>query len=196
MYMKDWKKEIRTIPNLLSLMRLALIPVYIVIYLGANEAHEYFLAGSILAFSCLTDMIDGKIARQFNMITNLGKLLDPVADKLTQFTLIICLSLKYPPLRSVLILFLIKETFQLAALLINLRNGKALDGALISGKVSTTVLFISFILLVLFPLIPERSVRLIAITDTLFLLNAFVCYIFAYFGKHKRLQSLDTGENG
>ena len=195
MYMKDWKKEIRTIPNLLSLLRLALIPVYIVIYLGANEAHEYFLAGSILAVSCLTDMVDGKIARQFNMITNLGKLLDPIADKLTQFTLIICLSLKYPPLRSVLILFIIKETFQLAALLINLRKGKALDGALISGKVSTTVLFISFILLVLFPMMPERSVSLIAITDTLFLLNAFVCYIFAYFGKHKRLQNLDTAED-
>ena len=195
MYMKDWKKEIRTIPNLLSLLRLALIPVYMVIYLGATEAHEYFLAGSILAVSCLTDMIDGKIARKFNMITNLGKLLDPIADKLTQFTLIICLSLKYPPLRTVLILFLVKESFQLAAFLTSLKNGKALDGALISGKVSTTVLFVSFILLVLFPLMPERIVRFIAIIDTLFLLNAFVCYILAYFGKHKRLQNLDTAED-
>ena len=71
--MKDWKKEVLTIPNLLSLFRLALIPVYVVIYLNAHDPHEYYLAGGILALSCMTDLIDGKIARHFNMITNLGK---------------------------------------------------------------------------------------------------------------------------
>ena len=81
MSIKNWKTEILTIPNLLSLFRLALIPVYISIYLGARSNSDYFLAASILAVSCLTDMIDGKIARHFNMITNLGKLLDPIADK-------------------------------------------------------------------------------------------------------------------
>ena len=94
MYIKDWKKEIFTIPNLLSLFRLVLIPVYITIYLNAKEAMDYYLAGGILAVSCLTDMIDGKIARHFNMITSFGKFLDPVADKATQFTLILCLALK------------------------------------------------------------------------------------------------------
>lgn len=185
MYIKDWKKEILSIPNLLSLFRLALIPVYIVIYLNATEAYEYFIAGTILAVSCLTDMIDGKVARHFNMITNLGKLLDPVADKLTQFALTVCLSLKYPPLRPVLALFVVKESFQLIALLVNLRKGKALKGALISGKICTTVLFISLTALVLFPLMPPVAVQIIAATDTVFLLFAFICYILAYFGKNK-----------
>ena len=91
MFIKNWKKEIYTIPNLLSLFRLVLIPVYASLYLSATEQYQYVLAGVILAVSCLTDMIDGKIARKFNMITPLGKILDPLADKLTQLTLTFCL---------------------------------------------------------------------------------------------------------
>ena len=105
MYIKDWKRELFSIPNLLSFFRLVLIPVYAYIYLNATQTYQYFIAGSIMAVSCLTDMIDGKIARHFNMITTLGKILDPVADKVTQFTLTLCLSLKYPVLLPVLSLF-------------------------------------------------------------------------------------------
>ena len=91
MPIKNWKKEILTIPNLLSLFRLVLIPVYVTIYLNAKETTDYFIAAMILAVSCLTDLVDGKIARHFNMISTLGKILDPLADKATQFTLIIWL---------------------------------------------------------------------------------------------------------
>ena len=94
MDIRKWKKEILTIPNLLSLFRLALIPVYVVIYLNAREPGQYITAGAILAVSCLTDMVDGKIARRFGMISTVGKVLDPVADKATQFTLTLCLSLR------------------------------------------------------------------------------------------------------
>ena len=76
MFVKDWKKDIFTIPNLLSLFRLLLIPVYVAIYLNAKETTDYILAAGILTVSCLTDMIDGKVARHFNMITSLGKILD------------------------------------------------------------------------------------------------------------------------
>ena len=62
--MNNWKKDILNIPNLLSLFRLALIPVYVSIYLHASRPEQYYLAGGILAVSCLTDMIDGKIARK------------------------------------------------------------------------------------------------------------------------------------
>ena len=82
MHIKDWKKEVFTIPNLLSLFRLALIPVYIYIYLGATETYQYITAGTIMAVSCLTDLIDGKVARRFNMVSTLGKILDPLADKI------------------------------------------------------------------------------------------------------------------
>lgn len=192
MFIKDWKKEIFTIPNLLSLFRLALIPVYVVIYLNAVEPAQYLIAGGILAVSCLTDLVDGKIARHFNMISTVGKILDPIADKATQFALTLCLSMKHPVLRPVLLLFVVKEGFQLIAGLVNLRKGKMLPGALLPGKICTTVLFVSLILMVLLPGLDSKVVDAIAVLDSGFLLFSFVAYILAYFGKHKKVEDMNN----
>ena len=129
MFRINWKKEILTIPNLLSLFRLVLIPVYIVIYLNADDAADYYIAAGILAVSCLTDLIDGKIARHFNMISNTGRILDPLADKATQFSLIVCLLVERPALIALICLFVLKESFQLIAGFMILRKGKILSGA-------------------------------------------------------------------
>ena len=192
MFIKDWKKEVFTIPNLLSLFRLALIPVYIAVYLNAEEDWQYYVAGAILAVSCVTDLIDGKIARRFHMISTVGKVLDPLADKATQFSLILCLSVHYPVLRPVLVLFVIKEGFQLIVGIIHFRKGKMLPGALMAGKICTTILFVSLIALVLFPGIPHSAVNAIALVDTGFLIFSFVSYILAYFGKNTKVQDMDT----
>lgn len=192
MFIKDWKKEILTIPNLLSLFRLALIPVYVYIYLNATETYQYITAGAIMAVSCLTDMIDGKIARRFNMISTLGKILDPLADKVTQFTLTVCLSVKYPALRPVLILFVVKEAFQLIAGIVNLRKGKMLPGALMAGKICTTILFVSLIGMVLFPQMDPVLVDTIAFVDAVFLGISFISYILAYFGKNTKVEDLKS----
>ena len=178
MHIKDWKKEVFTIPNLLSLFRLALIPVYIYIYLGATETYQYITAGTIMAVSCLTDLIDGKVARRFNMVS--------------QFTLTVCLSLKHPQLFPVLALFVVKELFQLIAGAVHLKMGKMLPGALMAGKVCTTVLFISLIALVLFPLVDDTVVSVIAAVDAVFLAISFVSYILAYFGKNAKVQDLKS----
>ena len=191
MYIKDWKRDVFTIPNILSLVRLALIPVYITIYLQAQEPKDFILAGSILTVSCLTDMIDGRIARRYNLISNLGKILDPIADKFTQLALVLCLSVRYPALKYVLTLFLAKEGFQATVAFIKFRQGKVLPGALMAGKVCTTVLFTSLILLVLLPNLDIRLVNLIAIVDSCFLAYAFVRYIFAFLGKHARVEDLN-----
>lgn len=192
MFIRNWKKEIFTIPNLLSLFRLLLIPVYASVYLTATENYQFLLAGVVLAVSCLTDMVDGKIARKYNMITTLGKVLDPLADKLTQLTLTICLSLKYPVLYPVLGLFVIKELFQLVLGVVFLRRGKMLPGALMAGKVCTTVLFISLIALVLMPHIHPAAVKVIAAIDALFLTISFVSYAMAYFGKNVKVQDIGS----
>lgn len=187
----NWKNEICTIPNMLSFFRLALIPVYIYIYLNATQSYHYSIAAGILAISCLTDMIDGKIARKFNMISNFGKILDPLADKLTQFSLIICLSVHRKALRVLLVLFVVKEFFQLIAMLLNLRKGKALDGALMSGKISTTVLFISLIIMVMMPDLTEITTDIITAVCVIFLLIAFIDYFRAYYGKNKKLHDME-----
>lgn len=190
MFIKNWKTEIFTVPNLLSLFRLVLLPVYARIYLTATEDYQYLIAGGIMALSCLTDLIDGKIARHFNQITNLGKILDPLADKITQFTLTLCLSLKYPVLHPVLALFVVKEVFQLVVGVFFLLRGRMLPGALMAGKVCTTVLFVSLIALVLMPNMNPVLVDTIALTDGIFLAVSFFSYILAYFGKEKKVQDL------
>lgn len=190
MFIKDWKKEIFTIPNLLSLFRLVLIPVYITIYLEARDVYDYFLAAAILAVSCLTDMIDGKIARHFNMISNVGKVLDPLADKLTQFALILCLVSKYKILWVIVVLFFVKELFQLIAGAISLKKGRMLKGALFSGKICTTVLFISLIIMVLIPKLSNTFVTIVTIIDCIFLSIAFVDYFIAYLARESKFQTL------
>lgn len=191
MFIKNWKKEILTIPNFLSLFRLVLIPVYVYLYLHAQTDSEYLFAGFIMALSCITDMIDGKIARRFNMISNVGKVLDPLADKFTQLALILCLSAKYPILYPVLALFLVKEFFQLFASIFHIRKGKVLPGALMAGKICTTVMFISLIALVLFPNMNEIAADILVLVDAAFLLNSFICYIRAFCGKNKMVQDLE-----
>ena len=195
MFIKDWKKDFFTIPNMLSLFRLLLIPVYVVIYLNAETDVDYYIAGGILAVSCLTDMIDGQIARHFNMISVIGKILDPLADKITQFTLIVCLAVEYPVLIPLMILFFIKEVFQLIAGFFTLRKGQMLTGALITGKICTAVLFISLIVLVMFPDIAPDAVNVIMLIDSILLLISFVHYAITYFTHGKMIQKLETTEN-
>ena len=195
MFIKDWKKDLFTIPNMLSLFRLLLIPVYIVIYLNAENDIDYYIAGGILAVSCLTDMVDGQIARHFNMISTIGKILDPLADKVTQFSLIVCLAIEYPVLIPLMVLFFIKEVFQLVAGLFTLRKGQMLTGALITGKICTAVLFISLIVLVMFPKMDPVAVNIIMLVDSILLLTSFVHYAITYFTHGKMIQKLDQPEN-
>lgn len=191
MYIQNWKKEILTVPNLLSLFRLMLIPVYVHLYRNAVTQPQYAAAAGVMALSCLTDLADGKIARQFHMVTRLGTVLDPLADKLTQLTLFLCLSVRYPLLYPILILFFVKELFQILAGIGNLRRGKVLPGALMAGKICTTVLFVSFIALVLFPEMEPVAVTAMVTLDGVFLLISFLSYIGAYYGKNAKVQNID-----
>ena len=195
MIIRDWKKDLFTIPNMLSLFRLGLIPVYVIIYLKAEQFSDYALAAGILAVSCFTDLIDGKIARRFNMISTIGKFLDPLADKATQFTLTVCLAIRHPILWHLAMLFIIKEGFQLIAGLVQFRKGKMLTGALITGKICTTVLFISLILLVLLPNLSPAYVELIAAIDGLFMLITFGHYIHVYCKKSPMIQNIEDHED-
>ena len=193
MQRKDWKKDIFTIPNMLSLFRLVLIPVYVTLYMKADPTSwtDHLIAASVLAVSCLTDMIDGKIARRFNMISTTGKLLDPLADKATQLAMIICLLFKYPVLKWLIIVFLTKEIFQLIAAIITFRKGKVLGGALITGKISTTIVFTSLVVMVLLPQIDILIIQIIAAVDIIALLVAMIDYARAFFTDNPLLHSVD-----
>ena len=189
--MKNWKKELLTIPNLLSLFRLLLIPVYVMIYINASKPDDYFLAAAILAVSCLTDLVDGKIARHFNMVSTVGKILDPLADKATQFTLIVCLAIKHRIVRYMVGIFFIKEMFQLIAGIISIRKGRMLRGALLSGKICTTVLFISLIVMILMPDLQETVINTITLIDIAFLTLSFADYVSTYLFRTTRFEPIE-----
>ena len=151
---KDLFKGCLTIPNLLSVIRIALIPVFAVMYLQGNQ----IAAIIILAVSGLTDLFDGKIARRFNQVSALGKILDPVADKLTQITIAVILFICFRNSSSsminafgwVFLVFLIKEGVMvvggLVMLLMNIRPG----AAEMPGKVATCTFYGVMILVIAF----------------------------------------------
>lgn len=73
-------KGIMNLPNKLTISRMVMIPVFIALFYIPFTGH-YFVALAVFAIACLTDLFDGKIARKYNLVTNLGKFLDPIADK-------------------------------------------------------------------------------------------------------------------
>ena len=157
----DWKKELFTIPNMMSFFRLILIPVFAWIYLCADTATDYYIAAGVLVVSTLTDFLDGQIARRFNMISKFGIALDPFADKLTHAVVMVCLATTYPIMWLLFGLSFIKEGFMFVMGTIFLRKGKMLSGAKWFGKVCTALLFFALVALVAVPAIPELYVNLI-----------------------------------
>lgn len=178
--MKMTKKEYFNIPNLLSYLRILLIPVFVVVFLGATTQKDYLIAAFIVFVSALTDLVDGIVARKFGQITELGKALDPIADKLTQVTIILCLMNQFGGMWALILLFIIKELFMGINGLILLRKGKKLDGAKWFGKLSTAVFFVCMILLVAIPSLPGFAGAALMITAAVFLLLSFVLYIPEY----------------
>lgn len=149
-----YKDKIFTIPNALSMLRILLLPVFVNCYMDAETTDDYLIAALVLIISSLTDMIDGKIARRFNMISDLGKLLDPVADKATHLVIAICLCTHFSSMKPLVILLIIKESCMFLFCLYGYFKGHIWDSAQWYGKVSTAIVFTSFVLLAVFPGMP------------------------------------------
>ena len=171
------KREIFSIPNLMGYFRILLIPLFSWMYCTADSTGDYYAAAVVVGISGLTDMFDGKIARRFHMVTELGKFVDPLADKLTQAALLICLAIRYPLMRAVLVLFVIKEGFMAVMGALLLPRGKKLDGAMWFGKVCTAVLYAVLFLLLLLPGIGTTVANVLIGICGAFLMFSFLMYI-------------------
>lgn len=179
------KKQLFTIPNLMGYFRIILIPVFVWRYITADSITDYRIAAIIVAVSGLTDMFDGKIARRFHMITPLGKALDPIADKLTQGAMALCLALRYQWMLPLLILFIIKEGFMGIMGILLLRKGKMLNGAMWFGKVCTAVLYVMMFILFLFPSLPLNVANVLIVICIGFMLLSLFMYIPVFSNMHK-----------
>ena len=139
-------KEIRSIPNLLSILRIALIPFVLYYYLNG----KVIVAGVALIISALTDAADGFIARRFDQSTELGKILDPIADKLTQLCVAFGLCLTYNALVPLVVVLGVKELLMGLMGLTLLKREKEPFSARWWGKLATVVFYVAAIAIMLF----------------------------------------------
>lgn len=147
-----YQKKILTIPNLLSLFRLCLIPLIVWLYC---EKKDYNLATIILIASGITDVIDGFIARHFDMISDFGKIFDPVADKLTQIAVLFCLVSRFPLMKLPLIILFVKEIFMGITGLLAIKKTNIVLGAVWHGKIATFYLYTMMLIHLMWYNIPE-----------------------------------------
>lgn len=176
---KDYSKKIFTIPNIISMFRLLLIPVFIWSYLILENV---LLAVILLAVSGISDIADGIIARRFNMVSDVGKVLDPVADKFTQFAIITCLIFRFNYMIIPFVFLLIKEVSDVITGIAVIKTTKVVNGAEWHGKLATVFIYIMMAAHIIWPLftggseiLPVVSVILVA-AATLMTVLSFILY--------------------
>ena len=196
-------RDITKLPNILTLIRLLLIPVFVVVFLHENgnigavelddEANGYVIAAVIVVLSGITDALDGFIARRFNMITDLGKVLDPFADKLTQAAVILCLVFRYTEIwqlvASLVALIVVKELTMLVMGVMFLRKGQDLGGAKWFGKLATVVFYVLVIILLGAPTLSNPAAACMILVMAAFMLLSFLLYIREYYRLFKQRDS-------
>ena len=164
-----FRGKILTIPNLISFFRLCLIPLFLWTYIARENS---LLTGLILILSGITDTLDGVIARRFNMVSDFGKALDPLADKLTQIAMLACLSYRFPYILIPFAALCVKELFVLTTSLMVIHKTGEVEGAMWHGKMATASLYITMIVHLLFPRLPSGlSVGSTALCTALILLS-------------------------
>lgn len=183
-------QEVFSIPNLLTYFRFVLIPVFVWLYLRG----EYTVAGAALVLSALTDLFDGKIARHFNQITELGILLDPIADKLTEGAVLLCLVMRYRLMAVLIGIYVLKEGFMAVAGAVMLRRRKKLGGAMWFGKVCTAVFYIVTLILTFYPSVPPKVADPMMLVCGGMMLFTLVRYaiLYLHMARNERTGTFDT----
>ena len=179
----------KDIPNILSVVRILLVPVFVYLFMSGHKA----VAVAVFIFSGFTDVLDGYIARKYNYISNLGKFLDPFADKLTQFTAFICLYLtNLVPLWMPVVYFL-KELGTTIGALVVFRNRKKVVKSNIFGKLATFFVFAFVCFDIVFgKAVPELVIDVLCVAICVYFVFACVMYIIGE-TKHKSVTEADGG---
>ena len=164
---KDNTKRIFTIPNVISMLRLLMIPFIIWAYVGLGNN---LLTVILIAVSGLSDVLDGFIARRFNMVSDLGKALDPFADKLTQIAMLFCLVFRYKYMLIPLILLTVKEFIAGTTGIAVIKATNKVRSAEWHGKLATVTLYLMLILHLVWPIVTgadiPRTVSVISVAVT------------------------------
>lgn len=172
--------HILTIPNILSFLRIALIILFCILFDADGTMADNWPAFIVLGLNALSDFLDGKLARALNQVSELGKLLDPIADYLTKFALILCFITKYPALIGFLLLFLCRVFIVALAGLKTVRKVGENQGAILVGKIDTCIFYAVMLALVLYPQMPVPLALVLVGVSAASMLVAIVVYLLHF----------------
>ena len=154
-YKRKSRRLEMNIPNAISLFRIALVPLFTALYLKGHCA----AAMAVLLLSGLSDILDGAIARRMNMVTDLGKVLDPVADKLIQTAMMLCALKVSAAVWWLLAAHLIRESVLSLLGLHVIRVSGRVNSARWYGKACTALIYTVMIAVLAFPSLPQKIVQ-------------------------------------
>ena len=167
------KNKLMTIPNMLSFFRLCLIPLIVWLYCVKKK---HLLAAAVVVISGITDVADGIIARKFDMVSDFGKAFDPIADKLTQIAVMICLVTRFHLMILPLVLIVIKEVVTGIMSLVAVKKSGNVEGAVWHGKINTVLLYSMMTLHMVWADIPSAISEITVILCTIIMLVSAILY--------------------
>ena len=174
---KTLRQEVFTLPNILSFIRLFMIPLIVWLY---TVKQRYILTLIMVGVSAVTDVVDGKIARKYNMVSDIGKTLDPLADKLTQFALVVCLATRYENMLYVAATLLVRELMMILFGFIAVTRRHAMFNSRWFGKLATVTVYLSVLALLVYPDMPMKAVNVIMILSESVILLSMVLYVIMF----------------
>lgn len=177
---KDFWREYFSIPNIMGYFRIVLVFVYMYLFYKSLSGAPYWPVIATIVVSGLTDFFDGKVARKFDMVTDWGKMLDPIADKITIGAIILSLAFKYNIVMVMVGIYIIKEGYMAVSGMMLIKRGHKIEGAKWYGKVCTFSTYVILIALLLFPGMPTGAVTALVIINIVVMLFTFSSYICYY----------------
>ena len=145
--MDSWKfrpRDLVTVPNLITYVRFLLVPPFVYFFLKEN----YIAAGIMIGLSGLSDCFDGFFASKLNQVTSLGKILDPIADKVTLIAVAVCMLIYMPAILPIMLVLVVKEFLMLLGGFVLLIKKIAPPPANIFGKVATLVFYFTICIII------------------------------------------------
>ena len=138
------------LPNKLTVLRVIMIPFFVaaLLYDGGADQNMRYVAAALFIIASLTDMLDGKIARKYNLVTNFGKFMDPLADKLLVCSALICM-IELRELPAWMVIIIISREFIISGFRLVASDNGVVIAASYWGKFKTTFQMIGVVLLIL-----------------------------------------------
>lgn len=171
------------IPNILSLFRILLVFVFAFVFL-ATYPDGILLSVGIFALSGLTDVADGALARHFGWVSRIGKVLDPIADKMMQCTVLLCLAVKQVAPWWIFVFFVIKEGCMAGGALFLFKKRNEVYGSKFFGKAATVLFYLVVAVMILWGrYLDAVAVNLLCVCAAVAAVLALVLYFFSYLKK-------------